>query len=398
MRILSVLTYYRPHTSGLTIYAERLARAWVKRGHQVTILTSRFQPDLPAEEMMDGVRVVRAPVMARVSKGVIMPTFGWISTRLVMQNDVIQLHLPQFDAAGIALRGRLLRKPTVVTYHCDLIMPDGVLAWAANQAVNVMNRLTGILTHRFVTYTQDYADHSPLLEPYLKKTKIIAPPVTLPRASAEAIQSFRDEHNPQKRHPVIAMASRFATEKGVEVLLDALPAVFEVFPVAMVQFAGAYQNIMGEEQYYRRLIPRINTFQQKGQWQFLGNLSPEQMSAFYPNIDVLVMPSLNSTEAFGLVQIEAMMNGKPTIASNLPGVRQPPTRHKMGRVVPIGDSKALSEALIYVLSHPEEYRQDPAAIAVQYDPMRVAEKYEDLFAEIQKQLGRKPAHEISPAG
>jgi glycosyltransferase involved in cell wall biosynthesis len=398
MRILSVLTYYRPHTSGLTIYAERLARAWVKRGHQVTILTSRFHSDLPPEEMMDGVHVVRAPVVARVSKGVIMPTFGWLSTRLVMQNDVIQLHLPQFDAAGIALRGRLLRKPTVVTYHCDLIMPDGVMAWAANQAVNVMNRFTGIFTHRFVTYTQDYADHSPLLKPYLKKTQIISPPVVLPKASQEAVQSFQDEHNPQQRHPVIAMASRFATEKGVEVLLDALPAVFQVFPDAMVQFAGAYQNIMGEEQYYRRLIHRINAFQQKGQWHFLGNLSPEQMSAFYPNIDVLVMPSLNSTEAFGLVQIEAMMNGKPTIASDLPGVRQPPTRHKMGKVIPIGDSNALSEALIYVLSHPEEYRQDPDSIAVQYDPLRVAEEYEVLFDEIQKQLGRKQAREISPAG
>ena len=42
MRILSVLTYYRPHTSGLTIYAERLAKALVKRGHQVTVLTSRY--------------------------------------------------------------------------------------------------------------------------------------------------------------------------------------------------------------------------------------------------------------------------------------------------------------------------------------------------------------------
>ena len=40
MRILTVLTYYRPHTSGLTIYSERLAEAFVKRGHQVTVLTT----------------------------------------------------------------------------------------------------------------------------------------------------------------------------------------------------------------------------------------------------------------------------------------------------------------------------------------------------------------------
>ena len=67
------------------------------------------------------------------------------------------------------------------------------------------------------------------------------------------------------------------------------------------------------------------------------------MAAFYPNLDILTIPSLNSTESFGLVQIEAMMNGVPVISSNLPGVRQPVLRHKMGRVIPIGDSKALAQ-------------------------------------------------------
>ena len=46
MKLLIVLTYYRPHISGLTIYAERLAKAMVKRGHQVTVLTSRYLPEL----------------------------------------------------------------------------------------------------------------------------------------------------------------------------------------------------------------------------------------------------------------------------------------------------------------------------------------------------------------
>ena len=42
MKLLIVLTYCRPHTSGLTIYAERLAKAMVRRGHQVTVLTSGY--------------------------------------------------------------------------------------------------------------------------------------------------------------------------------------------------------------------------------------------------------------------------------------------------------------------------------------------------------------------
>ena len=319
MRILVVLTYYRPHTSGLTIYAERLAKALARRGHQVTVLTSQFDPSTPAEEMQDGVRIVRAPVLFRLSKGVIMPTFGALANKLVAEHDVIQLHLPQFDAAGVALRGRLLKKPTVITYHCDLHMPPGMLAWAANQAVRVMNNLAALFTHRIVTYTRDYAENSPFLNRHLKKLKVIPPPVELPEVSAEAVAEFAHRHNPHDHHPVIGMAARFATEKGVEILLDALPRVLEVFPNALVEFAGPYQNIIGEEQYINRLMPRIQKYIEEDHWRFVGVLNPAQMATYYPNIDVLTLPSLNATEAFGLVQIEAMMNGKPSIASSLPG-------------------------------------------------------------------------------
>lgn len=118
MRILVVLTYYRPHTSGLTIYAERLAKALVRKGHQVTVLTSQYDKTLALEEECEGVKVVRVPVSFRISKGVIMPKFGLTATRLVNQHDVIQLHLPQFDAAGVALRGRLSKKTD--GYHLPL--------------------------------------------------------------------------------------------------------------------------------------------------------------------------------------------------------------------------------------------------------------------------------------
>ncbi len=67
MKILFVLTYYRPHVSGLTIYVDRLARAMVERGHQVTVLTSQYQRDLQREEVVDGVRILRVPVLMRIA-------------------------------------------------------------------------------------------------------------------------------------------------------------------------------------------------------------------------------------------------------------------------------------------------------------------------------------------
>ncbi len=388
MKILIVLTYYRPHTSGLTIYAERLAKALAKRGHQVTVLTSQFLPDLPLEENMEGVRVIRVPVLFRVSKGVIMPRFGRMASQLVREHDVIQLHLPQFDAAGVALRGRLLRKPTVITYHCDLLMPPGLLSTAANLAVEAMNRLAGLFTHRFVTYTCDYAEHSRYLKDYLRKTQIIPPPVELPPVREDEIRDFARQNNPADVHPIIGMAARFATEKGVEVLLDAMPEVMKAFPRAQVWFAGPYEGIIGEEHYLARLKPRIEQLLASGNWKFLGNLNPHQMAQYYPNIDALVIPSLNSTEAFGLVQIEAMLNGKPSVASNLPGVRQPVKMHEMGKVVAIGDSPGLAQALIEIFKNPSRYVRDSAAIAARYQPDAIAAAYEVLFAEIQNELER----------
>ena len=388
MRILTGITYYRPHTSGLTIYAERLAKALVKRGHEVTVLTSQFDKALLKEEVVDGVRIVRAPVLFRISKGVIMPTFGVLASKLVMEHDVIQLHLPQFDAAGVALRGRLLHKPTVLTYHCDLRMPPGLLSLAANQAVLLMNELAARFTHRIVTYTQDYADHSPYISRHMDKLQVINPPVVLPDTTPEAIEAFRAANNPDQRKPVIGMASRFATEKGVEILLNAMPRLIENYPDLQVQFAGPYENIIGEEHYLSRLEPTIRTYQESGHWRFLGNLDPQQIANFYPNLDVLVMPSLNSTEAFGLVQIEAMINGVPSVASNLPGVRQPATRHEMGAVVPIGDSDGLASALLDIFADPAAYQRDPQQIAAQYVPDQIAAEYEKMFTEMLAELGR----------
>jgi glycosyltransferase involved in cell wall biosynthesis len=143
----------------------------------------------------------------------------------------------------------------------------------------------------------------------------------------------------------------------VEVLLDALPRVLETYPNLQVQFAGPYQNIIGEEKYYARLSPRIQQYEQQGVWKYTGILNPGQMAAYYPNLDVLVLPSLNSTEAFGLVQIEAMMNVVRCITSNLPGVRQPVIVHRMGAIFPIGDSAALAGGILNSLDHPEELHQ-----------------------------------------
>lgn len=375
MRILCALTYYRPYTSGLTIYVERLATALVRRGHTVTVLTSQYDPSLPRQEEMEGVRVVRAPVAARVSKGVIMPTFGGIATALALSHDAMSLHLPQFDAPGLALRGRLQRQPVVLTYHSDLQLPPGLLNRVANRVVDIANITAGRLATRIVAYTRDFADHSPFLRRFSQKIEVIPPPVEVAAVSAEEVSAFRERWN--LRGPVIGMAARLAAEKGVEVLLRALPRILEHYPNAQVLFAGPYEQVLGEADYARRLAPEFARFGRH--WTFLGTLDARAMATFFSNLDVLVVPSLNSTETFGLVQVEAMLCGTPAVASALPGVRQPVYQTGMGEVVPIGDDAALAAALLRVIELRERYQRPREHVAALFSTERTAIEYERLF-------------------
>jgi len=391
MKILIALTYYRPHTSGLTIYVERLARALAERGHRVTVLTSQYDKSLPQNEHLHGVDVVRVPVAFRVSKGVIMPTFGVVAWQMVRAHDVVSLHLPQFDASGLAGRGRLLKKPVVLTYHCDLQLPPGLFSRVVDRVVFASNVLAARFADRIVAYTQDYATHSPFMSRYLPKVEVIPPPVHMPSPTTSEVAAFKAKWQLDGQR-VIGFAARLATEKGIEVLLDALPRVLQQHPNTRVLFAGPYQNVLGEEAYARRVLPLIQEF--PNHWTFLGTLNPQEMAAFFANCQVTVLPSLNSTESFGLVQVEGMLCGVPSIASALPGVRQPVMMTGMGEIVPIGDSAALAEAIIRVLDDRARYVRPRSDIEALFSTERTAELYERLFENL---LGRKPQYVLRNA-
>ena len=191
MRILHALTYFSPHISGLTIYVERLARGLVRAGHEVTVLTSHYDHALPLEETIDGVRIVRVPVVARLSKGVIMPTVGQVASRLMIDHELVHLHLPQFDGAGLALRAKLARRPVTLTYHCDIELPRGALNAIAQPVIHLANHIAARWTDTLVAYTDDYARHSPFLSRYLPKLKVIPPPVEIARPTAADLAAFR---------------------------------------------------------------------------------------------------------------------------------------------------------------------------------------------------------------
>ena len=380
MRILIALTYYRPHYSGLTIYTERLAKALAARGHQVTVLTSRFDPSYPEEELVDGVRVVRLPVMMRLSKGVIMPSMPFRAFREIRNADVVNLHVPQLDAAPIATLARLMGRPVVMTYQCDLKLPSGLINRVANLASNVANQVTATMANVIVTTSQDYANNSRYLMCFARKVCPISAPVVLPKVDPSFVDQIREKYQIKPGEKIIGMVARLAAEKGVEYLVRALPKVLESHPEARVFYGGQYQDVMGEEAYAEMLAPLIADLGDR--WRFLGIISDEEKAALFHLSDVTVLPSTNSTEAFGMVQIEAMICGTPVVASDMPGVRLPVQQTGMGKLFALKDAGMLAESLIEVLDSPDRFQGDVPEITRQYHPDSTAAAYEKVFESL----------------
>ncbi len=385
MRILTTLTYYRPHYSGLTIYAERLARALVERGHRVTVLTSRYDPNLPARENRDGVEVIRPHVLMHVSKGVLMPTFVYWAWVNIQRADIVHLHLPQLDAAYIALICWLMNKPVVLTYHCDLLLPEGFIHSIANRVSHLANKMSLGLAHQVVVNTLDYAEGSAFLHQYLPKIRAIPTPVELTAPTQADMEALKRKAGLEPGQRLIGMVARLAAEKGVEYLVEAMPEILKEHPTARVLHVGQYQNVLGEEEYAHKLKPMIQALGEH--WTFLGILPSAELSAFYQQCEVTVLPSTNSTESFGIVQVESMACGTPVVASDIPGVRQPVKMTGMGCVVPPADAQRLAEGINQVLDYPKRYTGDVNGVIERFSSQHIAQEYERVFQELLK--GRK---------
>lgn len=380
MRLLLSLTYYLPHISGITVYNHRLARGLVARGHQVTVLTSRYEPTLPAEEVLDGVRVIRVPVWFWISKGAIMPGFPLRFWRELRRHDAVVMNLPNTPVEALLgpAIARLLGKPLIAKHMCDIELPASPLNRVVNAVVRGTNFAAAAMADCVVSMTRDYARHSPVLRHFLRKLAVIPPPVEMAPVKREQADEWKHGREIDGG-PLIGFAARLSTEKGVEVMLRALPLVLREFPRAIVLFAGEHEKVIGERAYRERLEPLLR--QTAGNWRFLGLVAQEELPAFYTACDLTVLPSLNRTESFGIVQVESMLCGTPVVASNLPGVRDAIRRTGMGRVVPIGDSEALASAIVEVLRDRAAFVRPHAQLVRRYSTTLTCRHYERLVRE-----------------
>lgn len=373
--MLHVLYFYAPYRSGLTIYAERLCRALAARGHRVTVLASRHDPALPEDERLDGVRLIRLPVAGSFSRAVILPSLIPEVVRHLRGKSILHLHIPLAEAAILASIGRTMGKRVIVTHMADLDLTGSSIERLASTIALASGVTGGRLAHRVVTNTHDRARVSPFVRKLGDNVSVIAPPIEISPPRPDAGGATRKRHG-LGTGPVIGFVGRMVFEKGIEVLARAVPIVRAQLPDATFAFAGPTTGPGGaaltgpwdaELARYPEAVRR------------LGPLSAGELADFYAACDVLVLPSTNWTETFGMVQVEAMLCGTPVIATDLPGVREPVGTTGMGRIVPAGDAAALAAAIVDVVAHRDRYVQPDHEIRRRYSLDATVDAYEALY-------------------
>ena len=375
-KLLISVSYYAPHISGLTYAVKHLAQLLSAHQFSVTVITTQHDKNLPKKEQIQGVSVLRIPYLVKIHKGFLMPSFLSDTIRSVRKTDSVLIALPQMEGVLVALIAKLFRKQLICLYICDVTFAEGILSKGIEQVLKIANKCSLLLADHVVTLTEDYAKSSPLLQSIPKKVTAI-PPVVIPPTLTSNTRMRMAKKLPQDKRYRIGFLGRLSSEKGIEYLLQTIPFLKQQLDKDFVILLAGPKEVVGEESYQQRLQALFAKY--KENILLLGELAEEEVGAFYDALDLFVLPSVNSTEAFGLVQAEAMLCGTPVVATDLPGVREVVLKTHMGEIVPVRSPKELAAAIAAILHHPAKYHVSPAVIKEYFSSNHIAVLYERLL-------------------
>lgn len=360
-KILIILNYYVPYISGVTEYARLAAEMLVNNGYDVTVLTSNHA-NLPKYEMINGVHVYRAKVLAKISKGTISIEYIRLAKKLAKEADVVNLHCPMLESGLLSL---LIPKEKIVTmYQCDVNLPKSFINNCIVKIMDISHLICLKRSRKIGVTTVDYAAHSRVAKYFTEKMEEVNAPIK---------EYYPQQVQKEKDKEVIGFCGRIVEEKGIDVLIKAFQIIKKKRRNAILKIAGDYENVAGGSIY--PMLKKYIDEQKIEDVYFLGRLSEEKMPCFFSELDVFVLPSINSLEAFGMVQIEAMRCGAPVVSSDLYGVRTIVNNTKAGLISKRLDSENLAECICAVLDNKQKYFKTLEEIEQVYSNKLWAEKY-----------------------
>jgi glycosyltransferase involved in cell wall biosynthesis len=375
LKILICLLYYVPHYTGYTIHVQDVAEALAARGHEVTVLCARHSLDLPRDETIKGVRIVRLWAPIRLSRGMVMPFYPLALYAFMRQYDVVFTNTPMLETAMVALMAQVTGKHIVSTHHGDLVLPRGLTNRVIEFVMLQLFKFMAKRAYRLIAYSQDYADNSYYLKLFPKKVTPNYPPIRVPDPTPERAAELRAQWA-KEGGPLIGFSGRFVEEKRPDLLIRSLEVINKRYPNARIVFAGQYD--IPYEGTWEANQGLIRQYQE--QLTFLGLItSREAMANFYAALDVLVLPS--DTECFALVQVEAMLCGTPVVMTDTPGGRVPVTVTGMGKIVPRGDWRAMGQAAIDIYEHRQHFVKPREQILRTFSFEQTVNTYEHILSE-----------------
>ena len=336
MRILHIYKDYFPVLGGIENHLRILAEAQAARGHDVTALVAN-----PARrttiETLNGVRVIKAARWATVASTPISPALFWQTAR--QKADVAHLHFPHppGEVANWLLHPA---RRTVISYHSDVVRQAGLLRFYKPLMQRVLQRADALI------YGSPPMKNSRYLQPHQNKLHLVPYGIPLDRFLTEPSDAEIDRgrakypivNSPQPR---LLFVGRLRYYKGLNVLIEALP---EINAQLIVVGVGPMRAAWQAQARARGVADRVA---------WLGEVPDDDLPTLYHQADLFVLPATQPSEAFGLVQVEAMASGVPTVCTELGTGTSWVTLHETtGLVVPPNDPRALAAGINRLLADP----------------------------------------------
>ena len=295
----------------------------------VTVLCASSGRRTVREQLRPHLTVVRAARLLSAIHLPVCPTMPLLLRQL--HPDLVHLHHPYPPGEFLAFISGV-RAKLCISWHSDVVRP----AVAIRIYGPVLRRLLA-RADRVLVSSPQYLELSRWLDPVRVKCRIVPYGVdTAPLLTRD--QTRITAARPSVARPMVLAVGRCVYYKGFEYLLQAMVAV------------DADLVLVGDGPLRPQLEAQARALGIADRVHFRRDLSEADLAAHYHACDVFVLPSVANTEAFGLVQVEAMACGKPVVATDLPtGVVYVNRHRETGLIVPPCDPSALAWAIRQLL-------------------------------------------------